>query len=67
MSQDAVESMFGRPDNAGFQRYGRATPTPWRALVWEYEFQDVQPPKVLSIVFQEVQPGEWRVNHGDWP
>ena len=66
MPQSTVEAMFGPPDKAGYKVYGRATGQPWRALVWEWVFQDVQPPKALSIVFQEVQ-GTWRVNHGDWP
>ena len=67
MPQRTIESMFGRPDKAGFKSYGGATGNPWRALVWEWTFQDVAPPRVLSIVFQEAQPGDWRVNHGDWP
>ena len=66
MPQSTVEAMFGPPDKAGYQVYGRATGQPWRALVWEWTFQDVQPARALSIVFQESQ-GTWRVNHGDWP
>jgi hypothetical protein len=66
MPQSAVESMFGPPDRAGYKTYGAATGSPWRALVWEWVFDDVNPPRVLSIVFQE-QNGAWRVNHGDWP
>lgn len=67
MPQSQVEAMFGPPDKAGYKVYGRATPQPWEALVWEYVFDDVTPPRALSIVFQQVQPGVWRVNHGDWP
>ena len=66
MAQRSVEAMFGPPDKAGYRLYGQAAGTPWRALVWEWTFQDVTPPRVLSVVFQEVE-GSWRVNHGDWP
>jgi hypothetical protein len=65
--QRVVEAMFGPPDKAGYKIYGRAAGTPWRALVWEWVFQDVNPPRALSIVFQEDGSGTWRVNHGDWP
>jgi len=65
--QRVVEAMFGPPDKAGYKIYGRAAGTPWRALVWEWAFQDVNPPRALSIVFQEDGTGTWRVNHGDWP
>jgi len=65
--QRVVEAMFGPPDKAGYKIYGRAAGTPWRALVWEWVFQDVSPPRALSIVFQEDGSGTWRVNHGDWP
>lgn len=64
--QDRIEAMFGRPDKAGFETYGAQTDSPWKALVWEWVFTDVDPPRALSIVFQEVQ-GVWLVNHGDWP
>ena len=65
--QRVVEAMFGPPDKAGYKVYGRAAGTPWRALVWEWVFRDVNPPRALSIVFQEDGSGTWRVNHGDWP
>ena len=67
MPQRVVEAMFGPPDKAGYKIYGRAAGTPWRALVWEWVFEDVNPPRALSIVFQEDGSGTWRVNHGDWP
>ena len=67
MPQQQVEAMFGAPDKAGYKVYGRATQKPWRALVWEWVFQDIKPPRALSIVFQEDGSGMWRVNHGDWP
>ena len=67
MPQRVVEAMFGPPDKAGYKIYGRATQAAWRALVWEWVFQDVKPPRALSIVFQEDGEGTWRVNHGDWP
>ena len=67
MPQRVVEAMFGPPDKAGYKIYGRAVGTPWRALVWEWVFQDVNPPRALSIVFREDDSGTWRVNHGDWP
>ena len=66
-TQGVVEAMFGPPDKAGYKTYGRATQTAWRALVWEWVFQDVTPPRALSIVFQEDGAGTWRGNHGDWP
>lgn len=66
MQQERIEAMFGRPDKAGFETYGGQTENPWKALVWEWVFTDVNPPRALSIVFQEVQ-GVWLVNHGDWP
>ena len=47
--QRVVEAMFGPPDKAGYKIYGRAAGTPWRALVWEWVFQDVNPPRALSI------------------
>ncbi len=67
MPQRVVEAMFGQPDKAGYKVYGRAAGSPWRALVWEWVFHDVTPPRALSIVFQEDGAGSWRVNHGDWP
>ena len=67
MPQRVVEAMFGPPDKAGYKIYGRAAGTPWRALVWEWVFEDINPPRALSIVFQEDGSGAWRVNHGDWP
>lgn len=67
MSQNVVESMFGPPDKAGYKVYGQSTANPWRAMVWEWVFQDVQPPRALSVVFQPDANGAWRVNHGDWP
>ena len=67
MPQQQVEAMFGTPDKAGYRVYGRATEQAWRALVWEWVFRDVTPPRALSIVFQEDAAGTWRVNHGDWP
>ncbi len=67
MPQRVVEAMFGPPDKAGYKVYGRAAGSPWRALVWEWVFQDATPPSALSIVFQEDESGSWRVNHGDWP
>ena len=67
MPQRVVEAMFGPPDKAGYKEYGRATESAWRALVWEWVFRDVAPPRALSIVFQEDGAGSWRVNHGDWP
>ena len=67
MPQSSVESMLGPPDKAGYKTYGSAAGTPWRALEWEWIFKDVTPPRVLSIVFQEARPGQWLVNHGDWP
>lgn len=66
MPQSAVEAMFGPPDKAGYKVYGAAIEQPWRALVWEWIFEDVKPSRVLSIVFQEAR-GTWVVNHGDWP
>jgi hypothetical protein len=66
MSQNEIEAMFGLPDKAGYKVYGRSTETAWRALVWEWVFDDVQPARVLSVVFQDDR-GVWRVNHGDWP
>ena len=66
MPQRTIEAMFGPPDKAGYRDYGAQTGTPWRALVWEWVFDDVQPARALSIVFQEVN-GQWLVNHGDWP
>ena len=65
--QRVVEAMFGPPDKAGYKIYGRAAGTAWRAVVWERVFQDVNPPRELSIVFQEDGSGTWRVYHGDWP
>ena len=67
MPQRVVEAMFGSPDKAGYKEYGRAAGAPWRALVWEWVFQDATPPRALSIVFQQDKSGNWRVNHGDWP
>ena len=67
MPQGVVEAMFGPPDKAGYKEYGRAAGSPWRALVWEWVFQDATPPRALSIVFQQDGSGSWRVNHGDWP
>ncbi len=67
MPQRVVEAMFGPPDKAGYEVYGRAAGSPWTAIVWEWVFQDVTPPRALSIVFQEDGAGSWRVNHGDWP
>ena len=67
MPQRVVEAMFGSPDKAGYKEYGRAAGAPWRALVWEWVFQDATPPRALSIVFQQDESGNWRVNHGDWP
>jgi hypothetical protein len=58
--------MFGLPDKAGYEVYGRSTESPWRALVWEWVFEDVKPNRALSVVFQDDR-GVWRVNHGDWP
>ncbi len=67
MPQSMVEAMFGPPDKAGYKVYGRATKTPWRALVWEWVFQDARQPHALSVVFQADAQGAWRVHHGDWP
>ncbi|NIP96474.1 MAG: outer membrane protein assembly factor BamE, partial [Akkermansiaceae bacterium] len=61
MTQETVESMFGPPDKAGYKTYGRATPTPWQALEWEWVFQDVVPHRVFWIAFQRDPQGVWRV------
>ena len=66
MPQSMIEAMFGLPDKAGYKIYGRSTESPWRALVWEWVFEDVKPNRALSVVFQDDR-GVWRVNHGDWP
>lgn len=66
MTQQTIEAMFGPPDEAGYRTFGRSTESPWRALVWEWVFQDVQPARAFNLVFQEDR-GVWRVNHGDWP
>lgn len=65
MRQEQIERMFGRPDRAAKQIYGRATGTPWEGLVWEWVFADVSPAKVLTVTFQRTEGG-WIVHHGSW-
>ena len=65
MPQGRVEAMFGRPDRAGKQVFGRSTGQPWEGLLWEYVFSDVTPGKVLTIIFQQSQ-GRWLVHSGSW-
>ena len=66
MTQAAVKTLLGTPDETSASTFGQRTATPWQGITWFYYWPGkYDPPPSLKIIFEQTSDG-WVVNSWDW-